>query len=65
MSIVLENITKRFGNQWVVDDVSAEVGDKELFVLLGSSGSGKSTVLRMIAGLAQPTSGRILCTPRT
>ena len=60
MSIVLEKITKRFANQWVVDDVSLEVADKELFVLLGSSGSGKSTILRMIAGLAQPTSGHIL-----
>src|SRR5438067_12918678 len=60
MSIILEQITKRFGNQWVVDNVSLEVADKELFVLLGSSGSGKSTILRMIAGLANPTSGRIL-----
>jgi sulfate/thiosulfate transport system ATP-binding protein len=60
MSIVLEQISKRFGNQWVVDNVSLEVADKELFVLLGSSGSGKSTILRMIAGLAQPSSGRIL-----
>src|SRR6185369_16522083 len=60
MSIILEQITKRFGNQWVVDNVSLEVADKELFVLLGSSGSGKSTILRMIAGLSEPTSGRIL-----
>ncbi|MFY9558403.1 MAG: ATP-binding cassette domain-containing protein [Blastocatellia bacterium] len=60
MSIVLEQITKRFGNQWVVDNVSLEVADKELFVLLGSSGSGKSTILRMIAGLTEPTSGRIM-----
>src|SRR5438046_6127891 len=60
MSIVLDQITKRYGNQWVVDNVSLEVADKELFVLLGSSGSGKSTILRMIAGLSQPTSGQIL-----
>lgn len=60
MSIILEQITKRYGNQWVVDNVSLEVADKELFVLLGASGSGKSTILRMIAGLNQPTSGRIL-----
>src|SRR5713226_8664602 len=60
MSIVLEEISKRYGNQWVVDNVSLEVADKELFVLLGASGSGKSTMLRMIAGLNQPTSGRIL-----
>ena len=60
MSIVLEQISKRYGNQWVVDNVSLEVADKELFVLLGSSGSGKSTILRMIAGLSQPTGGRIM-----
>src|SRR5215471_10626973 len=60
MSIILEQITKRFGRNWVVDNVSLEVADKELFVLLGSSGSGKSTILRMIAGLTQPTSGRIM-----
>src|SRR5918911_1115756 len=60
MSIVLEQVTKRYGSQWVVDHVSLEVANKELFVLLGSSGSGKSTILRMIAGLSGPTSGRIL-----
>src|SRR5947207_3212411 len=60
MSIVLENISKRFGGQWVVDNVSLEVADKELFVLLGSSGSGKSTILRMIAGLTEPTGGRVM-----
>ncbi len=60
MSIVLEKITKRYGSQWVVDHVTLEVADKELFVLLGSSGSGKSTILRMIAGLAEPSSGRIM-----
>ena len=60
MSIVLEQLTKRYGNQPVVDKVSLEVADGELFVLLGASGSGKSTILRLIAGLSQPDSGRIL-----
>ena len=60
MSIVLDHISKRFGGQWVVDNVSLEVADKQLFVLLGSSGSGKSTILRMIAGLTELTRGRIL-----
>jgi sulfate transport system ATP-binding protein len=59
MSIVLEQLSKHYGNQWVVDNVSLEIADKELFVLLGSSGSGKSTILRMIAGLSEPTGGRI------
>jgi sulfate transport system ATP-binding protein len=60
MSIVLEQVTKVYGNQRIVDSVSLEVAEKELFVLLGSSGSGKSTLLRMIAGLATPNGGRIL-----
>ncbi len=60
MSIILERLTKWFGRQLVVDRVSLEVSDGELFVLLGSSGSGKSTILRQIAGLSQPDDGRIL-----
>jgi ABC-type Fe3+/spermidine/putrescine transport system ATPase subunit/nucleotide-binding universal stress UspA family protein len=59
MSIVLEGLTKRFGGRAVVDRVSLEIADGELFVLLGSSGSGKSTVLRMIAGLTTTDGGSI------
>src|SRR5688500_8550655 len=60
MSIVLEELTKRYGGQPVVNGVSLEVADGELFVLLGSSGSGKSTLLRMIAGLSEVDAGRVL-----
>ncbi len=60
MSIVLEHLIKRYGPQLVVNDVSLEIADGELFVLLGGSGSGKSTILRMIAGLNPCDSGRIL-----
>jgi len=59
MSILLTDLTKRFGSNLVVNKVSLEVNDGELFVLLGSSGSGKSTILRLIAGLSAPDSGRI------
>ncbi|HEY2737890.1 MAG TPA: ABC transporter ATP-binding protein, partial [Thermoanaerobaculia bacterium] len=59
MSIVLDRLSKRFGNQTVVSRVSLEIEDGELFVLLGASGSGKSTVLRLIAGLSVPDSGTI------
>ena len=59
MSIVLDGLTKRFGGRAVVDRVALEIADGELFVLLGSSGSGKSTVLRMIAGLASTDGGSI------
>ncbi len=60
MSITLENVTKRYGSgQVVVDRVSLEVQTGELFVLLGASGSGKTTVLRMLAGLTSPDEGVI------
>ncbi|MGH2349237.1 MAG: ABC transporter ATP-binding protein, partial [bacterium] len=60
MSIVLDAVTKRFGPLAVVDGVSLEIQDGELYVLLGESGSGKSTVLRLIAGLTALDSGRML-----
>jgi sulfate/thiosulfate transport system ATP-binding protein len=59
MSILLENLRKTFGSQLVVDQVSLEIEDRELFVLLGGSGSGKSTILRMIAGLTDLDDGRV------
>ncbi len=60
MAIVLDQLTKLYGGQRIVDGVSLEIAGGELFVLLGASGSGKSTILRLIAGLTPPTSGRIL-----
>src|SRR5215472_5131966 len=60
MSIVLESITKRYAGHLTVDHVSLEVADGEFFVLLGASGSGKSTILRMIAGLTPLEGGRIM-----
>jgi len=60
VSIVLEGVTKRYGERAVVSDLSLSIATGELFVLLGPSGSGKSTVLRMIAGLAEADAGRVL-----
>ncbi len=60
MSIVLEQLTKRYDGHPVVNNVSLEVGDGEFFVLLGSSGSGKTTVLSLIAGLTPIDHGRVL-----
>ena len=60
MSIILDGITKRFGMHLVVDRLSLRVENGELLVLLGASGSGKSTVLRMIAGLTSVDAGRIV-----
>lgn len=60
MSILLEQLTKRYEGHPVVNNVSLEVGDGEFFVLLGSSGSGKTTILSLIAGLTAVDHGRVL-----
>jgi sulfate transport system ATP-binding protein len=59
MSINFEQITKRFRNVPVVNDVSLQIETGEFFVLLGPSGSGKSTLLRAAAGLTDIDHGRI------
>jgi ABC-type sugar transport system ATPase subunit len=58
-AISFEHVTKRFGEVSVVEDFHLEVADGELLVLVGGSGSGKSTVLRLLAGLESVTAGRI------
>ena len=60
MSIELNAITKKFGEVTAVNNVSFSVKDGELMALLGPSGGGKTTVLRMIAGLEMPTAGDVL-----
>jgi multiple sugar transport system ATP-binding protein len=59
MRVRLENIHKSFGPVEVVNGLDLEVQDGEFLVLLGASGSGKTTALRMIAGLEKVSSGRI------
>src|SRR3954468_7608166 len=57
--VVLDGVTKRFGDVAAVDDLSLEIEQGSFFALLGPSGCGKTTTLRMIGGFEQPTSGRI------
>lgn len=59
-TITLQNITKRFGRVTAVDHVTFAINDGEFFVLLGPSGAGKTTTLRLIAGLEQQDEGSIL-----
>lgn len=59
MSIVVDKLSKRFAGRLVLEELSVEITSGELFVLLGASGSGKSTVLRLIAGLTSPDAGSI------
>ena len=57
--LVLEGLSKRYGEHWVVRDVSLAIEQGELVVLLGPSGCGKTTTLRMIGGFVEPTAGRV------
>jgi len=59
LSIQLHNVTKKFGETVAVNNVRFSVEEGELVALLGPSGGGKSTVLRMLAGLEAPDSGDI------
>lgn len=58
--IVLENVTKSFGDTEVIPPLDLTIEDGEFAVFVGPSGCGKSTLLRLIAGLEETTSGRIL-----
>lgn len=57
--IVLENVTKRFGDDVALDNVSLTIPDGSFVVLLGPTGAGKTTTLRMISGLDEPDSGDV------
>jgi heme exporter protein A len=65
MSIEIRNVTKRYGDLAVCDNLSLDVPAGELVALLGPSGSGKTTLLRIIAGLTTPAEGEIRWQRRT
>ncbi len=57
--VTLKNVSKRFGKVLAVDKLSLDVEDGELFAIVGPNGCGKTTVLRIIAGLIEPDEGDI------
>ena len=57
--ILIEGVSKTFGVHAAVDDVTLHIYKGEMFALVGASGCGKTTLLRMLAGFAHPSSGRI------
>jgi multiple sugar transport system ATP-binding protein len=58
--VSLQNVSKSFGSQTALKDVSLTVGDGSFVVLLGPTGAGKTTILRMISGLDRPDSGDVM-----
>ena len=59
MSISVKNITKLYGNQKALDNVSFEISNGEIFGFLGPNGAGKSTMMKIITGFIPPTSGEV------
>ena len=60
MSIEVKNLVKKFDNKIVIDDISFKVENSEILAIVGFSGSGKSTVLKLISGLIEKDSGEII-----
>lgn len=54
-----ENLTKRFNNTLALDSLTTNIEDGKIYGLVGSNGAGKSTFLRLLAGVYRPTEGRI------
>jgi multiple sugar transport system ATP-binding protein len=63
--VTFQNVSKRYGDVSVIEDLNLEIADREFMVLVGPSGCGKSTALRMIAGLEEISAGTIRIGDRT
>lgn len=64
MLIKTESLTKRYGDKTVVDHLNLEIEKGQLFAYIGTNGAGKSTTIRMLTGLLQPSSGTIVMDER-
>ena len=58
--IIIRNLTKKYGSEKALNNVSLEIASGEFMVLLGPSGCGKTTLLRCLAGLETPDQGEII-----
>lgn len=60
LSLKLEDIWKRYGGRWVLKGVELEVNESTVMCIYGENGVGKTTLLKIVAGLVAPTKGRVL-----
>ena len=58
--IKIENLTKRFGNQYALRKLSLSIEEGEVVALFGPNGAGKTTLLKILATLSRPSQGRVL-----
>jgi multiple sugar transport system ATP-binding protein len=58
-TLSIENISKRFGNTQVLHEINLDLADGEFLVLVGPSGCGKSTLMNIVAGLEEPSTGKL------
>lgn len=65
LGIELDNVSKKYGEQWVLDQVSFKINKGEIVGLLGPNGAGKSTIMKMITGYIKPDSGKVLLLGQT
>ncbi len=59
MSLVIQNVSKKFGSFTAVDGINIDIPEGQMFGMLGANGAGKTTTFRMLIGLLQPTAGAI------
>ena len=58
--IIVDSLTKKFGDFIAVDRISFDVGQGEIFGFLGANGAGKTTAMKILCGLSKPTSGKAI-----
>ena len=58
-TVQFDNVTKMYGKDVGIKDLTLEINEEEFFVLVGPSGAGKTTTLKTVAGIIQPTDGRV------
>ncbi len=59
MRIELDNVSKKFGSQWIFRNVSAVFDSNKPYAIIGPNGSGKSTLLKVISGIVSPNEGKV------